>query len=143
MIIFSCNPNLRNYEYGVCLDGATFNPFSLPLIYSIRITDNPVRFDNSRTIGIKYRKNDYHKYLKEVIEFAAREGISAIAVPCPNSLSLKDVSSLNESLVDTDDEINVRIILNRKYLEQINSENDRRISEYIKKNFHKSQTIQF
>ena len=143
MIIFSCNPKLRNYEYGVCLDGATFNSFSLPLLYSLRLTGDPVRFDSIRTIGIKYRTNDYHKYLREAIEFAMREGISAIAIPCPKSLSLKDVSSLNESMGDIDDEINVRIILDKKYLEQINSKNDRRISDYINKNYHKKQTLQF
>ncbi len=143
MIIYSCNPELRNYEYGVYFHGSTFNVFSMPFFYSFRIKNDPVRFDSRRIIGIRSSTDDYQKCLRKVAEFAVKEGIPSIAVPCPQSLALKDVSSLNESLSDIGDKINIRIILNKKYLGQINAENDSRISDYIKDNYRQRPGIQF
>ncbi len=125
------------------MDGATFNLFSLPFFYSVRIKNNLVRFDSRRIIGIKYRTDDYKKYLREVAEFAEKEGISAIAVPCPRSLKLNDVSSLNESLGDIGDKINIRTILNEKYLGEINAENNSWISKFVKDNYKRQPDIQY
>ena len=143
MIIYSCNPELRDYEYGVYFHGSAFNTFSLPLFYSFRIKNDPIRFDSKRTIGIRCSTDDYQKCLRKAAEFATKEGISAIAVPCPQSLALKDVSSLNESLGDIGDKINIRIILNKKYLGQINAENDNKIFDYVKSNYQQRPSIQF
>ena len=135
MIIYSCNSQIRNYEYGVFFKGATFNTVSLPFYCSVRIKDDPVRFGSRKIIGIKYRDNDYQKHLREIAEFAVKEGIAAIALPCPNTLMLQEISSLNETLGELAEEVNIRIILNQRFLKRVNEENEKIISDYVTSNY--------
>ena len=143
MIIYSCNTVIRKYEYVIYFDGATFNYVDLPFYAAFVTKNGPVRFDNRSIIRIKYKTNDYLKYLREAVEFAISEGIKSIAAGCPRSLTLKDISSLSESLGIDDDKINIRIILNKAHLGKINEENDKRISDYVKDNFVYKPAIQF
>ena len=143
MIIYSCNTVIRKYEYVIYFDGATFNYVDLPFYAAFVTKNSPARFDNRSIIRIKYKTNDYLKYLREAVEFAISEGIKSIAAGCPRSLTLKDISSLSESLGIDDDKINIRIILNKAHLGKINEENDKRISDYVKDNFVYKPAIQF
>lgn len=143
MIIYSCNTNIRKYEYAVYFDGATFNYVDLPFYASFLTKSSPVRFDNRSIIRIKYKTNDYLKYLREAVEFAISEGIKSIAAGCPRSLTLKDISSLSESLGIDDDKINIRIILHKAHLGKINAENDKKVSDYVKDNYVYKPSIQF
>lgn len=143
MIIYSCNTNLRNYEYAVYFDGATFNHVDLPFYADLVTKNSPVRFDGRKIIRIKYKTNDYLKYLREAAEFAISEGIGSIAAGCPESLTLEDISSISGSLGIDEDKINIRIILYKTHLGKINVRNNGRILSYIRDNYVSGSGIQF
>lgn len=143
MIIYSCNRELRDYEYGVYFDGAGFNIYSLPFYCRFRIKDVPVRFDDRKIIGIKNKTGDFQSYLKRVVKFAAFESITAIAVPCSNTLTLQEVSSLSALLGDLAEEVSVRIILDQSFLKRINAKNVSIISNYVVRNYVQGSKPQF